>query len=75
MQLTGIQIAMIIIVVDFIILLISEILMKKHLIKKIMFPKTSIFMAINTAKGSIGIIDSRIINDIPIIKAINILLF
>ena len=40
MQLTGTQIAMIIIVVDFIILLISEILMKKHLTKKIMFPKT-----------------------------------
>ena len=39
MQLTGTQIAMIIIVVDFIILLISEILMKKHLTKKIMFPK------------------------------------
>ena len=47
-----------------------------HEIKKpTKLPKTSIFIAIKTASGNIGIIDSSIISIIPIIKAIKKLLF
>ena len=58
MQLTGIQIAMIIIVVDFIILLISEILMKKHLTKKIMFPKTRLIKGSGVTNDDLDINNS-----------------
>ena len=58
MQLTGTQIAMIIIVVDFIILLISEILMKKHLTKKIMFPKTRLIKGSGVTNDDLDINNS-----------------